>query len=739
VSTTFYAHTLPGKPTADWEPLRDHLEQVARRAGEFASTFSAEAWGRVAGLWHDLGKYSKEFQARLFRENGLEAHLEGPVGRVNHSTAGAKHAIDSFTGEQGLRGRILAYCIAGHHAGLADAIAEAGQSGLDQRLREGFPSVEAAPAELLALPTLPMPKLTLTHGDRNRAAFQLALFTRMLFSCLVDADFLGTEELMQPVGARARQQQAPTLQELKKALDRHLAELGAQSQGATNVSDCRQLVLAACHAAAQEPPGLFSLTVPTGGGKTLASLAFAIDHALRHGFERVIYAIPFTSIIEQTAEVFRDRAFAGLSPEAVVEHHSNLDPDDETFYSRLAKENWDAPIVVTTNVQFFESLFASRTSQCRKLHRIVNSVVILDEAQTLPVDLLKPCLAVLRELAVDYHCSIVLCTATQPAITRQPEFTIGLENVREIIPDPPELYNRMKRVRVHNLGQLSDSELIERLGEHQQFLCVVNTRPHAAKVFTLLSETLSAADRDGVIHLSTWMCGAHRSEVIADIRQRLQDGKSCRVVSTQLIEAGVDVDFPVVYRALAGIDSIAQAAGRCNREGKAASGDVFVFEPTAGQPPGYLASTADSARELLTDFDDLLSLEAVQHYFELHYWKQNKLWDKKGVMEQFPAPAQKVAFQFRTAARLFQMIEEDTQPIIIPWGSEGQALVRALEASEPPDWRIKRKLQRYVVGVYPSIYQKLLATGDVIIRHNSYAVLCNLGMYNDKLGLRLGE
>ncbi len=693
----------------------------------------------MTGLWHDLGKYSREFQNRLLRENGIEAHLEGTPGVVDHSTAGAQHAVKTFSDPQNAPlGRMLAYCIAGHHAGLADAIAAAGQSGLDDRLKKTIDAIDAAPQELLAARALPIPPLTFTPGDLRRRAFQMALFTRMIFSCLVDADFLATEGFMQPGRGADRQRPKASLEQLQAAVNRRLAQFAARPEAQQNhVFRCRQQVLAACHAAAAEPPGLFALTVPTGGGKTLASLAFALDHARRHGFERVIYAIPFTSIIEQTTEVFRD-AFDPLPADSVLEHHSNLDPDRETVYSRLAKENWDAPIVVTTNVQFFESLFASRTSKCRKLHRIAGSVVILDEAQTLPIELLKPCLAVLRELACDYRCSIVLCTATQPAIHRRPEFPIGLDRVHEIIPTPPELYRAMKRVTVHKLGRLNDAELIERLKAHDQFLCVVNTRPHAAELFGLLKEALPTDEQDSLIHLSTWMCGAHRSEVIADIRRRLAQDAMCRVVSTQLIEAGVDVDFPVVYRALTGIDSIAQAAGRCNREGKQASGNVYVFEPAAGEPPGYLGATANSTRELLPDFDDLLSLEAVRRYFELHYWRHKDRWDAKGVLEQFPPPVDKLAFQFRTTARLFRMIEEDSQSIIIPWGDAGKELVRALASTEPPDWRIKRKLQRYVVGVRPAVYDKMVLSRDIVVHHDCYAVLANVALYHACLGLRVG-
>ncbi len=726
---TFYAHTLPGARPENWERLEEHLENVARLAQGFANAWDAGDWGYIIGLWHDLGKFSAEFQAYLYRANGFEAHLEEFTGRVDHSTAGAQHAVNALANV----GRILAYCIAGHHAGLPDTAAVAGQSGLDQRLKKVIPQIAAAPPEILAPPALSPPRLTLDHGDAKRGAFQLALFCRMLFSCLVDADFLATESFLSPDKTATRSRAFATLAELQEALDDHLAQLAAGVER-NHVYECRQEILAACRAAATSAPGLFSLTVPTGGGKTLASLAFAILHAQQHGFERIIFAIPFTSIIEQTAQVFR-AVFKTFGDDVVLEHHCNLDPEQETPYSRLAKENWDAPVVVTTNVQFFESLFAAGTSRCRKLHRIARSVVILDEAQTLPVELLRPCLAVLRELAADYHCSIILCTATQPAITRRNNFPIGLESVREIIPEPRQLYARMNRVRVQHLGKLGDDELLQHLRRHDRFLCIVNTRGHAARLFCGLYETLSSREQNGTFHLSTLMCGQHRSKVIRTIRKQLTDGKPCRVISTQLVEAGVDLDFPVVFRALAGVDSIAQAAGRCNREGKQASGDVYVFEPRDIRLRGFLAATANSTAELMPDFDDLLSLDAVERYFQLHYWKHADRCDSKAIMDLFQSP-QKMLFQFRTAERQFRMIDDASQPVIVPWGKDGKRLIREIRQDEPPDWRIKRKLQRYVVPVYEQFYRQMLGS-DVAVYHDCYAVLTNEAMYDEKLGLCL--
>lgn len=730
----FYAHSLADRPQTDWEPLEDHLNAVAARAVEFTERLGARAWGEVLGRWHDIGKYAVEFQDYLLRANGFEAHLEAQT-KVDHSTAGAQHAFQQLPKPFG---KILAYCLAGHHVGLADDRNQTGRSGLQDRLKKPVCNYQTAPPRILVGDPPDQPPLEFDDlANTRQTAFQLAFFTRMLFSCLVDADFLATEQFMNSAQSKLRVASEPSIPELAAELDRYLDDLRNQAE-ASFVNDRRQEVLAACRLATEWQPGFFSLTVPTGGGKTFASLAFALGHAETHTLDRVIYAIPFTSIIEQTADVFRG-VFAKLGEQTVLEHHSNLDPDAdrETPWTRLAAENWDSRLVVTTNVQLFESLFANRTSRCRKLHRIARSVIVLDEAQTLPVELLNPCLVALRELVRNYRCTIVFCTATQPALARNDDFRIGIEanRLREIIPQPQELYRQMKRVDAANLGPLTDEELIARLSEHESFLCIVNTRPHAAEVFESLQK--QSSHTNGLYHLSTRMCGAHRAKVIQLIRGRLAKKQPCRVISTQLIEAGVDVDFPVVYRAMTGIDSIAQAAGRCNREGKRDRGSVFVFEH-ADRPKlrGLLGSTAETTRELLPDVEDLLALESVEQYFRLHYWKQgHNDWDDKAVLDQFIDPFQAV-FQFKEAAKRFQMIEDESQPVIVPYGKRGRQLIERLASDKPLGLKMRRRLQRYTVSIFENIFRNLVATQQIEIRHDCYAVLLNEDLYDEQLGLR---
>jgi len=581
MNKSFYAHSLEGKPPSEWQPLEEHLKNVAEIARSFAESFSAGDWGYLAGLWHDIGKYSDEFQKMLGTEEGSDAHIETKFRRIDHSTAGAKHAHISLKD----KGKLLAYAIAGHHAGLLDG--KSNDACLYNRLmKENIPDYSSCPEHILNTKSLGDLPFALNVHNPKRFGFQISFFIRMIYSCLVDADFLDTEVFMGREKSSWRKGY-PALHELDAKLGFALKQLSA-SAPRTLINKHRAAILKNCLDAAELPQGLFSLTVPTGGGKTLSSLAFAIKHALKYNLKRIIYVIPYTSIIEQNAAVFRDI----LGENAVLEHHSNFEPNEEDHRSRLASENWDAPIIVTTNVQFFESLYRSKSSRCRKIHNIANSVVILDEAQMLPVPLLKPCLEVLRELSSAYRTSIVLCTATQPALSTTETFKDGLEGVREIASDPGKLYAEFKRVRVKKLPVISDDELADRLNEHKQVLCIVNTRGHARRIFERIRD-----GEEGCYHLSALMCPEHRTATLNKIRSALLDGSPCRVISTQLIEAGVDIDFPVVFRSAAGIDSIAQAAGRCNREGKLLEGgQVFVFLPEDGTLPGHFRQANISGR-----------------------------------------------------------------------------------------------------------------------------------------------
>jgi len=750
---THYAHTLPPpKARDDWEPLIDHLRRVAEGDGNglvgatgFGAPFGGQQWAQLLGWWHDVGKYSDAFQRYLSASGGgtNEAHTAEVKGRVDHSTAGAQHAA-----RLGPLGRLLAYCIAGHHAGLPDN--EAGAAALSMRLKKQIEPYGDAPDELLAKPLPPPPALHL-DGDRRRGAFAVGFFTRMVFSCLVDADFLATEHFMNPERASKRSRARTTPADLLSRLDAHLEEKQRSSPD-TPVNHNRQQVLLACREKARLASGLFSLNVPTGGGKTLSSLAFALTHAHKHGLGRVVYAIPFTSIIEQTADVFRD-ALGDVGGE-VLEHHSNLEPEDpnrQSERSRLAAENFDAPLVVTTNVQLFESLFSSRTSRCRKLHRLAKSVIVLDEAQTLPPDLLAPTLAALNELVRNYGATVVLCTATQPAIEKREGFPIGLEGVTQIVDDPHALHDSLRRTRVELVGRLTDEQVAEGLSIEKQVLCVVNSRRHAADLIKLL-------DDPDTLHLSASMCAEHRAAVLRLIRWKLRRALPCRLISTQVIEAGVDVDFPSVYRAAAGLDSVAQAAGRCNREGlledvagQLRLGRVVVFEydEQLHRAPPLVRRAAGHFREVAPDYaHDLLSREAVEAYFRLHYWQQGgddgSGWDKgsqgRSIMRCFGGEdGDLLHHQFCEAGEAYRLIDDAQAQILVPYGRRGRSLIEQLASmpDQPNPKRLRgfdRAAQRYTVGIWERALRQLLENQVLLERHGRY-YLANERAYDRKLGL----
>lgn len=543
----------------------------------------------------------------------------------------------------------------------------------------------------------------------------------MLFSCLVDADYLDTEAALDQKRSVWRSGY-PKLEALGERFWRHFDRLRHKAEDSP-VKRQREKVLADCLTAANGEAGIFSLTVPTGGGKTLASLAFALKHAQKHTKLRIFYVIPFTSIVEQNAAVFRDM----LGDEAVLEHHCNFIPDEADWTTRLAIENWDAPLVVTTNVQFFDSFYARKPAKCRKLHNVANSVVIFDEVQAIPVEKLKPCMEVIRELALNYKVTSVLCTATQPAIHFSEAFQPGLKGVREIIRDVPALYAALKRTRESYIGTRSEDEIAEKLEAQRQVLCIVNTRQQALDVFTALPSS------EENMHLSALMYPAHRSRMLAEIRRRLDKGLPCRVVSTQLIEAGVDVDFACVFRAVSGIDSIAQAAGRCNRNGRSQTpGPVFVFNYPEASENTYFRKAAQSAQKLFEPYDgDLTSPECVQAYFLDYFWKNQHQMDEKGILELCRL-AQQGDIQFKDIAE-FQMIATATLPVVIAIEDGAADLVDRLPSIEHPG-AILRRLQQYAVQIYPYQFEEIRSWLE-----NPYPgvwVLRSAQLYSQYTGLR---
>lgn len=722
------------------ESVRKHLVAVGEMAAGFSREFDSEEFGRILGLSHDIGKYSDGFQKRIL-ENGP---------RVDHSTAGA-YLLDNA----GLRdtGALLAYCVAGHHGGLPD-----GGSVSDN---EELPSLQArlkrassrdrtwlrrAAAEGFKL--APPPPSDILQRSSNDP-FALAFWTRMMFSCLVDADFLCTETFVQ--GRPRERLESPDFASLAQTFEESIARF-FPPEGRLNEVRCE--IMDACLEAASGEPGFYSLTVPTGGGKTLASMRFALHHAAREDnrIRRIIYAIPYTSIIEQNAEVFRER----LGAENILEHHSGFDFDaDENDQGdpaetargrerlRLTSENWEAPIVVTTNVQLFDSLFANRTSKCRKIHNIANSVIILDEAQMLPIERLEPCLHALRTLVEDYGCTVVFCTATQPALSGLIE---GLGDVREICPDVPRTFADLSRVSYEYGGSLSDEQLADALMSHDQALCIVNSRAQAKALFDLLKGREVEA-----FHLSTLMHLEHRNRIIQEIRERLESGDPCRVVSTSLVEAGVDLDFPVVFRGMAGLDSIVQAGGRCNREDKRDSRKSRVIAFDAETPyriPAETRQRAGVTRSVLRAsgfFEQSASGSSstralgsplhIGEYFERLYALREEGMDKDDVYRSL-STCDVRTIPFRETADLFHMIDDPSHTIVIPCEEIEEAL-GALRSGHG-DRRTMRKLSRYSIRVYSWALQELLGSGIVEPLCESAYVLRIPERYSQDSGLDLG-
>jgi CRISPR-associated endonuclease/helicase Cas3 len=684
---------------------------------------------------HDLGKYGPDFQARL----------RDPTKRADHSTAGA---VWAFARLPPTWGRLLAHVVAGHHAGLKDDLLSP-EGRIETKRALLAPIERAAQADGLVLPQ----SVSAPGGMRGlprEFGFRIAFLTRMIFSCLIDADRTAAAAFDARMrGDPVQEVDHPSIAALETAL--HEA-MGRRAVKPSPLNTLRDDVLRAAVAKAAEPQGVFTLTVPTGGGKTLTSLAFALAHARVHALDRVIVVIPFTSIIEQTARVYREAL--GALGGAVLEHHSAFEMEKEGEWAekrvgpdrlRLAMERWDSPIVVTTAVQFFESLFSNRSSRCRKLHSLARSVVVVDEAQTMPLPLLRPCVAALKELARNYGSSVVLCTATQPALAAptpdKPGFPCGFKAPRELAPDVPALFAALRRVTVRDIGVQDDAALAARIAASPQALCIVNQRAHARALFRAIR------DLPGARHLSTCMHSVHRARVLAEIRADLKEGRPCRVISTSLVEAGVDVDFPLVLRASAGLDQIAQAAGRCNREFKHSpeESEVLVFAAAEYRVIQSLKAHAESGAEMLKlHQDDPFAPPAMRAFFEMLYARkgQSEL-DKPGVLDICADRAGDMNFPFESIAAAMRFIADVMVPVIVAkeeaTAGEVEGLIRELRFAKGVGG-IARKLGRYTVGIPRTVRNAMIAARAAeVIRleefGDQFVVLHNLDLYTPEVGL----
>ena len=689
------------------QTILEHLKGTASLCSAFAAAFDAEAQGQLAGMAHDIGKYSAAFQRRLHG---------GP--KVDHASAGAFECLKA-------RQLPAAFVISGHHGGLPDGGGRGDAAGAGtfwgriNRASQGKLEDYHAWQREFSLPHANIPAFA---GKKLDGMF----FTRMLLSCLVDADYTDTGAFMG--GSSYPPASSSSMEELWRRLETYVSGW-FPPKGALNMQRC--VILEQCMSAgAQYGPGLFTLTVPTGGGKTVASLSFALAQAKAHGMRRIVYVIPYTSIIEQTAQTFREI----LGDENVLEFHSGVQFDQqeddasspEAVPLTRSVETWDVPVIVTTAVQFFESLYACRPSKCRKLHNLAQSVLIFDEAQMLPLPYLRPCVWAIAQLVRHYGASAVLCTATQPALDPIfQEFAPEIP-IREICPMAEAHWESFRRVSFQQAGTLSWMDLAARLQQQEQVLCVVNTRRAAREVFHQLSGS-------GNFHLSTLMYPAHRKRILDEIRRRLRDGLPCRVVSTSLIEAGVDVDFPAVYRELSGLDSILQAAGRCNREGKRPPEDSIVTIFQGEDPPPRLFETSIGAGKIVLDHcQDVSSRAAIHTYF-------STLLDLKGAEAQdahhiLPLMESEF-FPFRTVAERFHLIESPTTTVYLPL-EEGAGLVELLRSGQYSR-TLYRRLGQYGVSVYPQHLAALEQAGALEHLEDGSVVLRDIGLYTQTTGLTL--
>ena len=697
----FYAHTPVGD--GEWHGLTTHLKRTAERAGLNAEKFGAGELARLAGLWHDLGKFNPDFQRYL--RDCEKAKREGgpaPAKGVPHAVYGAMLAVDSL--------HALAAIIYGHHAGLPNG----------PKLKDAVRQPEARETYGSILPVAAEEVEGLDFGgdvrelftDPPRDELQMETLQRMVFSALVDADFLDTETHFDSEAAELRGSEIGPAR-LWEVFQRDREAFVASSDEQTAVNAVREEVYSFCIEAGERASGVYRLGVPTGGGKTRSGLGFALRHAVTHGLDRVIFAVPYTSIIEQTASVYR-KIFEELGEGAVLEHHSAVrredgnggeQQDEARMRARLAAQNWDAPLVVTTTVQLFESLFANRTSRCRKLHNLCRSVIVLDEVQTLPVGLLSPTVNMLQELVRRYGVTVMLCTATQPALDEQSKYLEGFETINDIVPPEraAEHFRTLRRVKYETpSGPWSWDEVARRLLDaslEKRAMVVLNTRKDALAL-------LDKLDGEPVLHLSTLLCGSHRRAVLEEVRRRLETGEPCLLVATQVVEAGVDLDFPVVFRALGPLDRIVQAAGRCNREGLLdIPGRVVVFEPEEGSvPKGEYAAAYGEAKSMLERPSfDLHDPEVFREYFRRLY--QDVPTDQEGIQKL------RREFDYPEVARLYRLISNTSVPVIVRYPPDEESrkpLSRLLERIRHTGiWSgDHRRLQPYVVSMFEHEFEK---------------------------------
>lgn len=704
----------------------EHQRGVAELAAEFSRRFGLPTWGHVLGMLHDKGKERNAFQQYIRMVNGMPLADFEHYEEHNHAFVGGVLAID-LLGKNVLN--LIANQIISHHTGLHDYI------DVENVLERRPLPLEISKEDICIDRGLLVKELR--NAPFTRLSVEMKHFhhlSRMLFSCLVDADRLDTERFMNVESWRKRGS-ASTLTDLLPKLESFLQKLQSGSDD-TEVNSIRRKVMERCGETSSGDKGFYSLTVPTGGGKTLSSLLWAMKHAVHHSMRRIIIAIPYTSIIVQTAGILKSI----FGEENVLEHHSGFNPEeiiDEEVREKaiLAAENWDYPIIVTTNVQLFESMFSNRPSVCRKLHNIVESVIILDEVQTLPTDFLQPVVDAMKAYHKLFGVSFLFTTASQPVLSGTIEGTNpraridGIEHISEIIPEEYALHDRLRRVKlvIDNTGKTYD-DIAAEIASHDKVLCIVNTRKDAKELYDRLPD-------DGIkLHLSRMMCPAHISETICRIKTLLKNGSQpiVRVVATQLVEAGVDIDFPVVFRQEAGLDSVLQAAGRCNREGKHAMGQTFVFSLSAQNriPFGSMAA-ANNARLNLSSDSDWFAPSVMTEYFKQLYSRKNT-FDEKDISHYLYKPDE---LCFEKASELFRLIDDDSMNLIVNWGNSFGLAEKLKEIG--CSYSLMKQLAQFTVSIHRSDFNKLKEYGAVEEIIEGVYVVPDRAQYDNATGLSL--
>ncbi len=780
--------------------LETHLGEVGKIAGELAEKIGVSVAGQLIGLLHDFGKFSSAFQNYIGSATGMinpdeDSFVEYKTmkGKIDHSSAGAQWIWEycATRGSSGqLIGQILSLCVASHHSGLIDCLRVDGKNGFLNRMDKGDQNthknecLDNAPpsylneikvlldTQLLKTVAIEINKLAVLDGVRGAKQiwpFYQGLWVRMLFSCLIDADRISSADFEYPENARYRNKERVNWAVPVQRLELAISEF--KSKKSIDIDELRGNISDICKKRAEDVQGIYTLTVPTGGGKTYASLRFALNHALRHKLVRIIYIIPFTSIIEQNAQAIREVLECSTDKLPwVLEQHSNLEPEQQNWHSKLVSENWDAPIVMTTMVQFLEVLFSGGTRGARKMHQLANSVLIFDEVQTLPVNCTHLFCNALNFLTGYCRTTALLCTATQPLLDqlKSPEkgqLTIPPEN--ELISDVPKLFEDLQRVKVvadfKQPGWKPDEIAELALKEFQKFgscLVIVNTKAWAKQLYQALKPKV---DDESVFHLSTSLCPAHRKTIFTQVRQRLDKGAPVLCISTQLIEAGVDVDFASVIRFLAGLDSIAQAAGRCNRNGLSKTATVHVVNPEQ-ESIDLLTDIKvgrDKARRVLEEnFKDLLAPGAIKQYFKYYFFDRademvypikdkysglddnilNLLSNNRMNIGKNSHP-HLLKQSFMTAGKAFRAIDSPTRAVIVQYGEEGKNLVAEL-CRVAKEFEVKKyrqlliQAQKYSVNVFPNVWKRLQAEGAVHeIQPAEDIYFLDKKYYSDEFGL----